>query len=58
MPDDVCKNCAYSVLRDEKIKFSWLDYECTLPKEWQISRIPYHYGKDTCPNFTPTGKPI
>lgn len=58
MPDEVCKRCAYAVLRDKKDKFNWLDYECTLPSAQQSSRIPYKYGTSTCPHFVATGKPI
>lgn len=53
---DCCKKCAYAVLRDKKEKFNWLEYECTLPKELQLSRIPYKYGTSLCQNFLSTDK--
>lgn len=60
MPENesCCKNCAYAVLRGKKEKFEWLDYECTLPKEMQPSRIPYKYGTSLCQHFLATDKPF
>lgn len=61
MPENeaCCKNCAYAVLRDkDREKFPWLDFECTLPREMQHSRIPYKYGTSLCQHFLLSGKPL
>lgn len=57
--DNCCKNCAYAVLRDvDREKFPFLDYECTLPKKFQQSRIPYKYGTSLCQFFLSADKPL
>lgn len=61
MPENeaCCKNCAYGVLRDvDRDKFPFLDYECTVPKKFQLSRIPYKYATSKCDLFIPAEKPL
>lgn len=57
--EDVCKNCAYAVIRTDAEKFKWCEYECTYyPRDSEdASRIPYRYANGTCENFLKTERP-
>jgi hypothetical protein len=60
---EVCKNCAYAVLREDKDRklFHWCSLRCTYNfdagEDKKLRRVPYKYKHDTCEHFLQADKP-